>query len=1463
MAKRWSEVLGNPEFQALPDNEKAMAQEEYFATVVAPNVSRAEQSRAKYEFLKEFPPPVPMDVAFRGPEPESSYMDTLKAMPGLAMAGAGQFIGGTERMAGNSTLGDIERAIDPLAGARQQIRKAILGEPTVMETPISPAMAQAGKDLQQGANIQAQEITPKNQNIIQDAMTSLAQSAPAFAGSIAAGAVTKSPATALALMGIGTGGQSYGEALDAGKGHEEALRYGKIQGFLEAGGEILPVKAIMKAGTPLFRRIMNAMVAEGVSEGATEAAQDLHSYIAGMDDSATFGEFLRKLPRNVTVAALAGAGMGAGGAAAAHPFVKGDQNTELPAPQDQTKLEGQDVVSEDWAKGPGSLAKELATDENIAKKEEALGKLVTQSKEREGTQPATPPVAQPAPAVERRHDPIRTKRIGEMSLEEARHALRTDDMTGLLSKRAYLEDTGMPDLEEQSAKIEPGGVVTAIDADSLKYLNDNLGQPFGDTYLRMVGSVVRSSVGKGMAYHISGDEFTMTFKDNAEADAALEALQNDIKGRIINMTLADGTSVRLSGVTITAAKGKSHGEAFKRLKSLKEQRQSAGLRAPRGERPAWADIRRPEGWVDPRRAETTGGADKAGKIGKQDRENLLRVDSPATASPIPSHPGSQTQAEVLAQRQARAAIKRDDSPATMIRKLGGIRPDSPMAEELLHALGIDPKNRKAAGTILRNDGMTVAQMMERVSQELPEDTPGFQDGGFVFESDFLDWAANPQDQGGTEAEFEKRMAEGQRREYERWINTSHGLARSRGKGLHEFTEKDIKTAVKEGADEEFARAEVEAAKKEWEDERAAMREEDTAENTPVEVAPGVMFSLKKPLRDTEVPTPDNTFERLGIPKGKVFADYEALYQKHPDNFESAEDVKSHVEYVLENPSVILPGNMPDHRMIVRQNGADKAVVLEVELKGGKYRVRSAYTLLKGQLETKMEKASQGGGRISTGPARNRSESEIASPGSTVPSDTDSLESHSPEPNISPSGEKGKADAQAVLDRYVPGETRIVEPATPEEKAADQFARGLGLEPVFFEGDPNRQGFVPTGETRRIFINTKAASDPMMYVAGHETLHSLRNNHPDLYAKLADFVKGEISQDDIEAHRLHLEELQRQAGINGEVSADVALEELVADLAGRRVMEPEFLNRLKEHDKGLFEKIIEAIEKILARVKEMIGKEGESNPAMEKFRDRLDALLADTLVEFANRKPTTKEYFESKAEVKKALSGKAKATGGDGWAPGLWEKPPVKVTEVKEPGLSGAGEAFEFLRGYQKSGKPLAVNRDTGWAIGITRAGVAKTGNYYARHSGDQAKSVGAIPALLERAVYAFKEGNRNSKTAREIPFYHHFFAPVKIEGKLYTARLVVEEHSDGKKFYLPELYEKEKIDSDPARTPNPRSGQARTGSTSNINVRDLLANVKSKWSPPRYSLASAKPTSQLDRVILRHAGRLGFYHIER
>lgn len=91
------------------------------------------------------------------------------------------------------------------------------------------------------------------------------------------------------------------------------------------------------------------------------------------------------------------------------------------------------------------------------------------------------------------------------------------------------------------------------------------------------------------------------------------------------------------------------------------------------------------------------------------------------------------------------------------------------------------------------------------------------------------------------------------------------------------------------------------------------------------------------------------------------------------------------------------------------------------------------------------------------------------------------------------------------------------------------------------------------------------------------------------------------------------------------------------------------------------------------------------------------------------------------------------------------------------------------------------NDATGWDISVGRKGIGKVMMHAAKdvHS----RSVVAIPDLIKNAVLVASEANRNTKERDDVPMVHHFYAPLRVGGSEYVARLVVKETRSGQRFY--------------------------------------------------------------------------------
>lgn len=166
---------------------------------------------------------------------------------------------------------------------------------------------------------------------------------------------------------------------------------------------------------------------------------------------------------------------------------------------------------------------------------------------------------------ERRQNPGLRKTFDQMTPQEQRQAFYTSEKTGLPNGRAYAEAPHAP-------------AVAALDADSLKFVNDNMGHAAGDELLQRIGSALKN---EGLqAYHVSGDEFVV----QGDSPKALDAALSKVKDALASRKITAGEHSVTPEISWGVSNKLSSADAL--LSQSKQSREAAGLRAARGEMPS-------------------------------------------------------------------------------------------------------------------------------------------------------------------------------------------------------------------------------------------------------------------------------------------------------------------------------------------------------------------------------------------------------------------------------------------------------------------------------------------------------------------------------------------------------------------------------------------------------------------------------------------------------------------------------------------------------------------------------------------------------------------------------------------------------------------------------------------------------------------------------------------------------------
>lgn len=226
----------------------------------------------------------------------------------------------TPQNAGRALLAGVQGTAAGIAGTAEALAElsSTVGPNTAARRALGFEDPDTGNQIagfarkqRQGWERVSQITRPEATNSTVEAIYSGIESIPLSIGALAGGVYTKSATTAAALMGVSTGGRSYGQARDYGLSVQQSAAYGAIDAAIEIGTERLTFSRLIGdigADLPFMKRLGKTLVAEGIGEQIATFGQDFNAWAnIEVNEGKTFADFLAERPEAAYQTAIAAA----------------------------------------------------------------------------------------------------------------------------------------------------------------------------------------------------------------------------------------------------------------------------------------------------------------------------------------------------------------------------------------------------------------------------------------------------------------------------------------------------------------------------------------------------------------------------------------------------------------------------------------------------------------------------------------------------------------------------------------------------------------------------------------------------------------------------------------------------------------------------------------------------------------------------------------------------------------------------------------------------------------------------------------------------------------------------------------------------------------------------------------------------------------------------------------------------
>lgn len=279
--------------------------------------------------------------------------------------------------------------------------------------------------------------------------------------------------------------------------------------------------------------------------------------------------------------------------------------------------------------------------------------------------------------------------------------------------------------------------------------------------------------------------------------------------------------------------------------------------------------------------------------------------------------------------------------------------------------------------------------------------------------------------------------------------------------------------------------------------------------------------------------------------------------------------------------------------------------------------------------------------------------------------------------------------EAASGQKFGGRTR---PRTLKQRVADTWLKARGVNVVWFGGDDSNpiKGFHDK-QTNALFLHDSLGDDAIWYAVGHEFAHASGADQRlvDLPAEIIEEAKRRYYENAAPPYRAILD-----------ANPDMLAQEGVAKYMGELLSDDKFRAKLQAENPGLFQRVMEAIQRFLATAKTKAELR-----VLEEFRRKVGS--EEQRTQNGPGKPTTQpQSAANKGEEPRAPLNAAATPPSGPPTTTTTERPKGRPYAPAKQATTAAGRAFEDLQGAERLNQPredgserVRLQREAGEKLG--------------------------------------------------------------------------------------------------------------------------------------------------------------------